>query len=245
MHLPDGEPEAGPWRTVPVSRLLEVVLTTAGQPSRERPRIVAIDGRAASGKSTLATAIQRQTEHSAVIHTDDLAWHEPLFGWGHLLADHVLAPLHAGRPLAFRPPQWEARGREGAIEVPAGTGLVLIEGTGASQLDHADLLDATVWVQADVTVAEQRGLARDIASGVNGGPDEAIAFWDAWLSEELPFLDRHRPWERADVVVNGTPGAELAPDHVEVSGRPSPGVAPRSPSRKGSSHGQATDADRR
>jgi hypothetical protein len=64
---------------------------------------------------------------------------------------------------------------------------------GRSEL--ADLLDAAVWVQSDRVVARERGIARD------GGD---VAGWDEWQSEELPFLERDRPWERADAIVAGT-----------------------------------------
>ncbi|WP_448616355.1 hypothetical protein [Modestobacter sp. URMC 112] len=98
LTLPPGEPEAGPWRPAPLPALLDLVLTAAGNPE-DRPRIVAVDGRGASGKSTLAARLGALVPASAVVHTDDLAWHEPLFGWGHLLADDVLRPLREGRAL--------------------------------------------------------------------------------------------------------------------------------------------------
>jgi hypothetical protein len=213
LQLPAIEPEAGPWRPSTPVALLEIVLAAAGAVSG-RPRIVAIDGRGAAGKSTLAARLQQLVPASAVVHTDDLAWHEPLFAWGHLLAEGVLRPLRAGRALGFRPPQWAPRGRDGMIEVPAGLDLVLIEGTGASHREHQDLIDATVWVQSDLAVSERRGIARDIAQGVNGDAVEATAFWHAWMAEELAFFARQRPWERADVIVNGTPGPDLGPDGI-------------------------------
>jgi hypothetical protein len=219
VRLPAGEPAAGPWRAVPVAVLLELVLAAAGDPAG-RPRIVAVDGRGASGKSTLAARLQRQAPASAVVHTDDIAWHEPLFGWGHLLADHVLRPLREGRALDWRPPQWQARGREGSLAVPAGLDLVIVEGTGASHAEHADLVDATVWVQADVELARERGLARDVAEGVDGDEAQAVAFWDEWMSAELPFLERQQPWRRSVVVVHGAPATPLDEGLVEIAPPP-------------------------
>jgi hypothetical protein len=213
MTLPPGEPAAGPWRPVPFHAFADLVLTAAGTPVG-RPRIVAVDGRGASGKTTLAARLHRHVPNSAVVHTDDLAWHEPLFAWGHLLADGVLRPLHRGEAVSFIPPAWAQRGRDGAVEVPAGLDLVIIEGTGASQREHAALIDTTVWVQADFAEAERRGIARDIAEGVNGDPDQAAEFWRDWMSEELPFLARQQPWRRARVIVNGTPGEQEGDDVV-------------------------------
>ncbi len=214
--LPPGEPAVPAWRVVRIGDLVALLGVPAAR-APGRPRIVAVDGRSASGKSTLASRLHRAVPRSAVVATDDLAWHEPLYAWGHLLADDVLRPLREGRALAFRPPQWDARGRAGRIEVPAGLDLVVVEGTGASHREQAELVDATVWVQADRAEAERRGIARDIASGVNGGREEATAFWHAWMAEELRFFERQRTWERADVVVHGTPDGVLADDEVEIA----------------------------
>jgi hypothetical protein len=46
VRVPADEPEAGPWQVVPLAALLELVVTAAG-PVRDRPRIVAVDGRGA------------------------------------------------------------------------------------------------------------------------------------------------------------------------------------------------------
>ena len=89
LTLPPGEPAAGLWRTVPVHELIDDVRRVAGDPAG-RPRVVAVDGRGVSGKTTLAARLHQHLPVSAVVHTDDLAWHEPLFGWGHLLADRIL-----------------------------------------------------------------------------------------------------------------------------------------------------------
>ena len=218
MQLQPEEPAAGPWRTVPLQDLVELVLAAAGRPEGRpegRPVVLAVDGRGASGKSTLADRLHRHVAASAVVHTDDLAWHEPLFEWGHLL-DDVLRPLRRGEAVWFRPPRWVERGRDGAIDVPAGLDLVVVEGTGASQREYAELVDATVWVQADFAKAERRGIARDVEKGVNGGPDEAAAFWHEWMAEELRFLRRQRPWEQACVIVHGNTDA-LPADHVLVA----------------------------
>lgn len=178
---------------------------------------MAIDGRSAAGKSSLARSLHRATVRSAIVHTDDVAWHEPFFAWGPLLRAGVLEPLKRGEPVRFRPPAWDLHGRDGLIDVPAGLDLVLIEGVGAAQGAVADLLDATVWVQADQTLAERRGIARDVAEGVNGDPEETVAFWHEWMSHEIPFLATDRPWERARLVVAGTPTIDLRAGQVAVA----------------------------
>jgi energy-coupling factor transporter ATP-binding protein EcfA2 len=194
---PAGEPVAEPWTCAPVDAVAETLLASAGSPAR-RPAVVAVDGRSGSGKSTFAELLHRAIADSVVVHTDDVAWWESFFGWDDLLASGLLEPARAGAAVRFRPPAWDARGREGSIDVPAGTAVVILEGVGACRRSLTHLVDARAWVQSDYAEARRRGLARD------GGDHAATEFWDEWTAEEEPFLLADRPWERADVVVCGT-----------------------------------------
>jgi len=218
MLLPPGEPAVELWRLVDRAEFVELVQRAAGPPA-DRPRIVAVDGRGAAGKSTLAAWLHEAIPSSAIVHTDDLAWHEPFFGWGHLLLQ-VLQPLHRGEAVQLRPPAWRENGRSGAIHLPRGLQLVVVEGVGASQREHADLIDATVWVQSDFGEAERRGIARDIEQGVNGDDEQSVAFWHEWMSHELSFVEQQRPWERAALVVAGTEVLPRGPGQLVVAPGP-------------------------
>lgn len=221
MILPDDEPAFGPWRPVDLPALAADLVAAAGT-TVGRPRIIAVDGRGASGKSTLAGRLAAELG-GAVVHTDDLAWHEPFFGWRERLVE-VLEGLRPGEGMAYRPPQWIERGREGAIEVAPDCPVVIVEGTGAAQADR--FVDVVVWVQADVAEAERRGIARDLAEGVNGDAAETVAFWHEWMGHELRFLAADRPWERAYAVVAGTPAIELADGQYAVADGPLARVGP-------------------
>jgi len=221
MHLPEEEPAATAWRALDVAAVVDLLLAAAGSP-HGRPAVVAIDGRSARGKSTLSTQLRAAAPgvSVALVHTDDVAWYESFFGWASLMIDGVLAPLHAGAAVDFRPPAWAINGREGAVRVPAGLDLVLVEGVGAGQRELSGFLDAIVWVQSDFTLAEERGIARDIGEGVNGDRDQTVAFWREWMTGELPFVAEQRPWERACAVVAGTPTISLLPVQVAVAPGP-------------------------
>ena len=78
---------------------------------------------------------------------------------------------------------------------------------GAARAELVGLADLVVWVQSDRTLARERALVRDASYGTRT-PEEAEAFWDHWMTEEDPFLAADRPWERAHLVVLGTPPAE-------------------------------------
>lgn len=217
------EPAATSWRPVPLADLVSTLLAGrladvhASAPGA-RPVVLGVDGRSAGGKSTTAARIAAVVPGTVLVHTDDVAWYESFFGWDALLAEHVLAPVRRGEAVSYRPAAWQERGRPGAIEVPAGAALVVVEGVGATRRSLAPLLDAAVWVQSDAGLARRRGIARDLAER----PDPAVAeaFWDTWEAQEAPFLADDRPWSRADVVVCGTPDVPLGPDEVLVGELP-------------------------
>ncbi len=198
MRLHEGETEAAGWR---VATLLETVdrLRAASPGVTGRPRLIAVDGRGGAGKTFLTHRLCTAGQGDAVVHTDDIAWHHACFDWGALLAEHVLRPLHRGEAVDFRPQAWADHGRPGSITVPAGAGIVWIEGTGVIRAELSQWLDASIYVQGDLDEQERRLTARD------GDSPEQRAHVADWLREELPFLLSERPWSRATMVVAGTP----------------------------------------
>jgi hypothetical protein len=198
VRLGEGEPAAGPWQVVSLGELVRMLRPPEGGPGG-RPWVLAVDGRSGSGKTSLADRIQGVVKASAVVHTDDIAWSQAMFDWADLLAGGVLEPIRRGEPVSYQPPAWSERQRAGAIEVPQGRELVIIEGAGSARRELMHLIDAVVWVQSDMAEAERRGIERD------GGDQAAISFWHLWMAEELPFMADQRPWIRADVIVAGTP----------------------------------------
>ncbi len=202
LHLAPGEPEAGPWRLARLTDVAASLIRLArSRGTGQRPAVLAVDGRSSGGKTTLAARLQGTVPGSAVVHTDDIAWWYSRFGWADLLIDGVLIPARAGRPVAFRPPPWDQRQRPGAIEVPAGCALLIVEGVGAARRESAHLTDVAIWVQSDEQEAERRNLAR---VGQPNGMATVQDHYD-WMAEELPFLAGQRPWERADLIACGTP----------------------------------------
>ena len=198
MKLGPGEPPAGPWRVTPISDVVHLVFD-ADRNRQDRPWVLAVDGRSGSGKSSIANLFHRSVPACAVVHTDDVAWHQSFFDWSDLLVEGILKPLRNGEAVSYRPPGWHKQGRPGAIEVAAGLDLVVVEGVGASRTEVMPWIDSSLWVQSDLDEAERRGIARD------GGTEDARNFWHEWIAQEFEFLKRQRPWERATVVVNGTP----------------------------------------
>ena len=139
--------------------------------------------------------------------------------------DGILVPVHRGEAVSYRPRRWVEHGREGAIDIPAGCPLLIIEGDGAGCRKVAHLIDALIWVQSDGREAERRRLARDrdpdaldMANQALGGSPIDHA---GWMAEEIPFNAAQRTWERADVIVCGTPEIPCDPS-TEIVVAPPP-----------------------
>jgi len=208
MRLAPGEPEAGPWRVELLAFVVEMLTGRSPvRPAAGRPCVLAVDGRSSSGKTALAARIGGLVTGSAVVHTDDIAWQHSRFGWADLLIEGILVPVRQGGAVTFRPPRWAQHGRQGAIRVPAGCPLLLIEGVGAGRREAAHLTDAVVWVQSDENEARRRSLAR---VGAPGGPQTAGHLRE-WMAEEIPFTAAQRTWERAGLIVCGTPEISCDP----------------------------------
>ena len=199
------EPDFAPWRAVPVRDALERLgVPDDDGPSRTNPFAIAVDGRSGAGKTTFAALLADALPGAVVVHTDDVAWHHSFFDWQGPMIEHVLGPARDGRAVAWRPGPWVERGRHGSIDVPASSRYLIVEGAGASREEHASYLDAQVWVASDPGVARAREIERD------GNAPETLAFIEEWAAAERAFFAARRPWERGDLVVGGTPGA-LAP----------------------------------
>lgn len=87
MTLRPDEPPAGHWRVESLTWLVELLLRTV-KATNGGPPVVTVDGRGASGKSTLAERLRLAVPGAQVVHTDDIAWALSRFGWDDLMIDH-------------------------------------------------------------------------------------------------------------------------------------------------------------
>jgi hypothetical protein len=210
LRLAPEEPEAGPWRVELLSTLARAVIKwSPDRSSSGRPLVLAVDGRSNNGKTTVAARIRAMVPGAVVIHTDDIAFEHSRFGWADLLIDGILVPVHESRAVSYRPPRWDEHGREGSLDVPAGCPLLIIEGDGAGRREVAHLIDMLIWVQADEREAARRSAARvanpPAADLANKAVDGTTFDETGWMAEEIPFNTAQRSWERADIIVCGTP----------------------------------------
>ncbi|HEY0119806.1 MAG TPA: uridine kinase [Cellulomonas sp.] len=174
---------------------------TVDAPPRLGPvGMVALDGPAGSGKTTLAAAVAGALAGrgvaAAVLHLDDL-----YEGWTGLegslwprLSAQVLEPLRRGRPGRYQRYDWGAGGFDGWVDLPVPRVLVL-EGCGSARRAADPSVVLRVWVQAPPDVRLARGLARD--------GEAARPHWLRWMADEAAHFARERTAERADVRLDG------------------------------------------
>jgi ABC-type dipeptide/oligopeptide/nickel transport system ATPase component len=168
----------------------------------ETPTILAIDGRSASGKTTFAKRISSAL-NAPVVHSDDVAWHHSFFDWWPLMLEQIVMPFQAGWAIDWKPEAWTAQGREGSIQVPQSS-ILILEGVSVIRQELSQHINLPIWVETDTQVAEARGLERD-------GPD-GHDFWFEWQASERSFLERDKPWDRAKLIVDGAPSLEHDPE---------------------------------
>ncbi len=167
--------------------------------------IVLIDGRAASGKSSLAAALKNQLfkeleQAPRLVHMDDLypGW-EGLVAGSHYLNQQILQPLKQGKTASWQLWDWEQaqRGRSdepgnGWREFAGGTPLI-VEGCGSLSRVSSGLADYRVWIETEKQVRHQRWLDRD--------GEKFNEFWHIWAAQEDEFYQQEKSLQLADLVI--------------------------------------------
>lgn len=187
------ENDVARWTVLPA--LLERVRRAT--PRLGPVHLVAVDGPAGSGKTTLAAALADGLRSEGLtvttVHLDDLyeGW-SGLDGVWERLEDWVLAPLAKGRPARYRRYDWGAGAWADWVDV-AVPDVLVVEGCGSAPRAVDAVAVLRVWVEAGRDVRLARGLARD---------GEALREnWLAWMEGEAAHFAAEGTRERAHVRV--------------------------------------------
>jgi len=162
-------------------------------PLAGQTRVVAVDGPAGSGKTTLAAQLGEQLDAALVLNTDQL-YH----GWDGLaegaqrLVDDVLRPLSEGLEATVRPWNWLSSSEGKRRSLPPCETLV-VDGAGCGSRAAAPFLSMIIWLDADPELRQQRAIGRD---GEMFAPH-----WESWAEQERALFEREQTRERADLII--------------------------------------------
>ncbi|MFE9609461.1 uridine kinase [Streptomyces sp. NPDC006012] len=179
-------------------------------PSCGPVRLIGIDGHAGSGKSTFTGKVAAALGGAPVLHLDDIASHDELFGWTARLLAQVIEPLARGASASYAPYDWRARSF-GPPRPLHPAPVVLVEGVGAGRRALRPHLAGLLWMELAREESWARGRLRD--------GSEQREFWAGWVAAERRHFaaDPSRPY--ADLLVRQSQqGYEVLPGPAAPGG---------------------------
>jgi len=163
------------------------------EPRAGATSVVAVDGPAGSGKTTLAAELAEQLAGSYLLNTDQLypGW-DGLAEGAQRLVDDVLTPLSKGAVANVRPWDWAASS-EGEPRALPPCELLIVDGAGCASRAAAPFLSMIIWLDADAALRRKRARERD---GEMFAPH-----WESWAEQERELFEREQTRGRADLII--------------------------------------------
>ena len=158
--------------------------------------IVLIDGRAGSGKSTFAEALQQQLFRDGesaprVIHMDNIfeGWEGLALGSDYMVR-FILQPLARRETASWQDWSWVNNQRSSWREFSGGTPLI-VEGCGSLTERSKEHADISIWLEASEETRRERWIQRE----------RHLEKFDFWAAQELDFYAREKSQSLADLVI--------------------------------------------
>jgi uridine kinase len=158
--------------------------------------IVLIDGKAGSGKSTFAEALQQQLFRDGesaprVIHMDNIfeGWDGLALGSDYMVR-FILQPLARQETASWQDWSWVKNQRSSWREFSGGTPLI-VEGCGSLTERSKEHADICIWLEASEETRRERWLTREWH----------LEKFDFWAAQELDFYAREKSQSLADLVI--------------------------------------------
>lgn len=181
-------------------RLEKALALLQALPPAPEPRVLALDGRAAAGKTTLANALA-QALHGEVIHMDDFFLPPELRtpqrrntpgGNVHYerFQQEVLPFLHSPKPFSYQIFQCSLGRLEGTRTVNGNAPWRLVEGAYALHPALGNYADFAFFCHVTPQEQQQRILLRN-------GPQKAKVFQQLWIPMEEAYIQACHPQARA------------------------------------------------
>jgi uridine kinase len=182
-------------------RLLPLIIRINEQQEKKASLIVAIDGKAASGKTTAARLLGKLYDAN-IIHADDFFLPDELRAKERLgeiggnfhverFAEEVIMPLVRGTPFSYRPFDCRTNGFQQTVFVEPKP-LTIVEGAYCMHKDLPGIYDIKVFF--DIKAAEQKKRIKK-----RNSPGAAQRFIDLWIPMENRYIKGWNIKKRCDM----------------------------------------------
>jgi len=163
---------------------------------KSRP-VIAIDGPAGAGKTTLAHELSLAFSSKSsvqVIHMDDLydGWDNALSKDLSKILRYLLNQHEAKSPAKIQRYNWESSSFGESEELPV-CDLLILEGVGCGDKELQDHLAALIWMEIDPADGLKRVIDRDGA--------QVKAEMEKWLGTQDEYFLQHSTREKADFIL--------------------------------------------
>ena len=169
--------------------------------------LVAIDGCGGSGKSTLAEHIVSKYVGGQIIHMDDfykpsnerlqleISKKEPGADYDVIrLKQDIISPIINGIEARFQRYDWDLD-KLAEWHTVEPNGLIIVEGVYSISDQLHNKYDIKIYVECNRELRLKRGLVRD--------GENALDFWEHWMTEEDKYLQEQKPRDRSDFIISG------------------------------------------
>ena len=165
---------------------------------KTEPFLIAIDGPAGSGKTSLANQLSKKLNSVTTIHMDDLynGWEDALTTTlTKHLEEWIAYPLKEHQGVKYQKFNWTSNEYGPSVEV-RDIELLILEGVGAAQEMIRQQADLTIWIE----VGPQIGLARVL----NRDGGQLLPYMLKWQERERAHFLKDQTKENCQIFIDGS-----------------------------------------
>lgn len=179
-------------------------LINESTPKTGTVKLVAIDGRGGSGKSTFARLLADKLQAS-IVQTDDFAGWDNTLDWWPLFIEKVFDPICEGaKTLSYERSKWWENHHPEPVKNQRVTPIMILEGVSSLRKEFRPYISVGIFIDTPKEVCLQRGLDRDEGNNTGKSTADLTKIWEEWQRDENEYFARDDPMSFANFVITGT-----------------------------------------